>query len=235
MPEYDEMLKQMISEFEDDGQMTEKQKRIMEAAQKIFSEKGFHAGSTSEIAREAKVAEGTIFRHYKNKKELLLSLVFPALIKMAAPRILKDARTLLARKEAPIEEVLEGLIKNRLKVVEENWPRLKIALIESQYHPEIKAALKKYLVSEARSAAEAFISGRVASGEIKDLNVRTMTRAVFSIVSGYIISRQIFEEEEINEDDEIAVIVDILLNGLKRDPDDPLGTALGIFLFAENK
>ena len=46
MPEYDEMLKQMISGFEDDGQMTEKQKRIVEAAQKIFSEKGFHAGFT---------------------------------------------------------------------------------------------------------------------------------------------------------------------------------------------
>ena len=234
MPEYDEMLKQMISEYEDDSQMTEKQKRIMEAAQKIFSEKGFHAGSTSEIAREAKVAEGTIFRHYKNKKELLLSLVFPALIKMAAPRILKEARYLLEQKEAPVGEVLEELFKNRLKVVEDNWPRLKIALIESQYHPEIKEALKKYLASEGRAAVEAFLSARVAGGEIRNLSVGSMARAVFSIVAGYIISRQFFDSKEINEEDEIAAIMDILLNGLKKEPEDPVGTALGILFFAGN-
>lgn len=233
MPDYDEALKEMIREFEKDGQMTDKQRRIVEAAQKIFSEKGFHAGSTSEIAREANVAEGTIFRHYKNKKELLLSLIFPALIKMAAPRILKDARCLLSRKEAPVEEVLEELIKNRLRVVEENWPRLKIALTESQYHPEIKEALKKYLASEGRAAAEAFLSARVAGGEIRDLRVRTMSRAVFSIVAGFIISRQFFDDEEINEDEEITTIVDILLNGLKKDPGDPVGSALGILLFAD--
>lgn len=232
MLDYDETLKDIISEFEKDGPMTEKQKRIVEAALKIFSEKGFHAGSTSEIAREANVAEGTIFRHYKNKKELLLNLVFPALIKMAAPRILKDARDLLFRKEAPAGEVLEELVKNRLRVVEENWPRLKIAFIESQYHPEIKEAIKRYLASEGRAALEAFLSARVASGEIRDLNVSTMARAVFSIVAGYIISRQFFEEEENDENKEIAAIVDILLNGLKKDPGDPVGAALSILLFA---
>lgn len=231
---YDETFREMIREFEKDGQMTAKQKRIVEAALKIFAEKGFHGGSTSEIAREANVAEGTIFRHYKNKKELLLSLVFPALIKMAAPRILKDAKYLLSKKEAPVEEVLEELIKNRLKVAKENWPRLKIAFIESQYHPEIKEAFKKNLASEGRATIEAFLSSRVASGELRDLKVGTMARAVFSIAAGFIISRQFFDEEEINEDEEINTIVDILLNGLKEDPGDPIGTALSILLFADN-
>jgi len=104
--DYDVVLKKMIDEFKYEQKMTEKQKKILAAAQKVFFEKGFHAGSTSEIAREANVAEGTIFRHYKNKKELLLSVVFPVLIKMAAPGILKDAKKLLANQEAPLEEIL---------------------------------------------------------------------------------------------------------------------------------
>jgi len=213
--DYDDVLKKMIDEFKNEQKMTEKQKKILEAAQKVFFEKGFHAGSTSEIAREANVAEGTIFRHYKNKKELLLSVVFPVLIKMAAPGILKDARKLLANQEAPLEEVLEKLIKNRLQVVGENWPRLKIAVIESQYHPEIKEAMGKYLTSEGRTSLEAFLSARTEIGEIRNINVKIMARAVFSMLAGYIISRHFFEDEG-NEEDEITVILDILLHGFKK-------------------
>jgi len=212
--DYDIVLKRMIDEFKYEEKLTEKQRNILVAAQKVFYEKGFHAGSTSEIAREANVAEGTIFRHYKNKKELLLSVVFPVLIKMAAPGILKDARKLLSNQEEPLEGILEKLIKNRLQVVKENWPRLKIAFIESQYHPEIKEAMEKYLANEGRMFLEAFLSARVESGEIKNKNVQIMTRTVFSTLAGYIISRHFFEDEG-NEEEEIAVIVDILLHGLK--------------------
>ncbi len=214
MNDYDIVLKRMIDEFKYEEKLTEKQRNILVAAQKVFYEKGFHAGSTSEIAREANVAEGTIFRHYKNKKELLLSVVFPVLIKMAAPGILKDARKLLSNQEEPLEGILEKLIKNRLQVVKENWPRLKIAFIESQYHPEIKEAMEKYLANEGRMFLEAFLSARVESGEIKNKNVQIMTRTVFSTLAGYIISRHFFEDEG-NEEEEIAVIVDILLHGLK--------------------
>jgi len=213
--DYDDILKKMIDEFKKEQKMTEKQKKILEAAQKVFFEKGFHAGSTSEIAREANVAEGTIFRHYKNKKGLLLSVVFPVLIKMAAPGILKDARKLLVNQELPLEEVLEKLIKNRLQVVGENWPCLKIAVIESQYHPEIKEVMGKYLANEGRTSLEAFLSARTESGEIRNINVKIMARAAFSMLAGYIIFRHYLEDEG-NEEDEIAVIVDILLHGLKK-------------------
>lgn len=48
--------------------LTPKQAKILQAAVEIFAEKGYAATSTSEIAKRAGVAEGTIFRHYKTKK-----------------------------------------------------------------------------------------------------------------------------------------------------------------------
>lgn len=51
-----------------EGQFSEKQLKILEAAVEMFAEKGYAATSTSEIAKKAGVAEGTIFRHYKTKK-----------------------------------------------------------------------------------------------------------------------------------------------------------------------
>ncbi|MCJ8014119.1 TetR/AcrR family transcriptional regulator [Paenibacillus sp. KQZ6P-2] len=52
-----------------------KKERILAAALKLFSQKGFHATSTKEIANECGVAEGLIFYHYGDKRKLLLHIV----------------------------------------------------------------------------------------------------------------------------------------------------------------
>lgn len=51
--------------------MTEKQEKILEAALKLFAEKGYAAVSTNKVARAAGVSEGLIFRHFTNKEGLL--------------------------------------------------------------------------------------------------------------------------------------------------------------------
>jgi AcrR family transcriptional regulator len=52
----------------------EKKQKIMEAALKLFVEKGFHGTSTAEIARTAGVATGTLFHYFHTKEELINSL-----------------------------------------------------------------------------------------------------------------------------------------------------------------
>src|SRR5512146_571364 len=51
-----------------------KRERILRAAIKIFSQKGFFNAKVSEIARAAGVADGTIYLYFKNKDDLLISL-----------------------------------------------------------------------------------------------------------------------------------------------------------------
>lgn len=52
-----------------------KKERILNAALKLFSQQGFHATTTKEIAAESGVAEGLIFYHFGDKRKLLLFLV----------------------------------------------------------------------------------------------------------------------------------------------------------------
>ena len=51
-----------------------KEGRILKAAEEVFAEKGYHTATVSEIAVRAKVAEGTIYTYFDNKKELLFSI-----------------------------------------------------------------------------------------------------------------------------------------------------------------
>lgn len=51
--------------------MKEKEQQIMDAAMKLFVERGFHGTSTAEIAKTARVATGTLFHYFKTKEELI--------------------------------------------------------------------------------------------------------------------------------------------------------------------
>ena len=51
--------------------MTDKKENILNAALELFANEGYNATATSAIAKRAKVSEGLIFRHFKNKKGLL--------------------------------------------------------------------------------------------------------------------------------------------------------------------
>jgi AcrR family transcriptional regulator len=49
--------------------------QILEAATRVFAEKGYHRATTKDIARAAEMAEGTIYLYFKNKSELLIALL----------------------------------------------------------------------------------------------------------------------------------------------------------------
>lgn len=52
----------------------EKFEMILDAAQKVIAENGFHGAQVSKIAKEAGVADGTIYLYFKNKEDILISL-----------------------------------------------------------------------------------------------------------------------------------------------------------------
>jgi len=47
---------------------------ILEGALKVFAENGFHKSQVSRIAKEAGVADGTIYLYFKKKEDILTSL-----------------------------------------------------------------------------------------------------------------------------------------------------------------
>ena len=55
--------------------MTEKKEKILQAALELFAQEGFKSTSTSKVAKKARVSEGLIFRHFKNKEGLLAAIV----------------------------------------------------------------------------------------------------------------------------------------------------------------
>ena len=81
--------------------MTEKQETIRAVALRLFAGQGYENTPTSQIAKEAGVSEGLIFRHFENKDGLLNAIIADgqARIKRLADRIAQetDPKNVLAR------------------------------------------------------------------------------------------------------------------------------------------
>ncbi len=52
----------------------DKRKKIIRAATKVFAKKGFFNARISDIAKDAKIADGTIYLYFNNKVDLLFSV-----------------------------------------------------------------------------------------------------------------------------------------------------------------
>lgn len=75
--------------------------KIIQAAIKIFSKKGFHKSTMDEIAKEVGVSKGTLYTYFKSKEEILKEIW-----KLNSPNILDIKKTF---KEYDCSEVLEEL------------------------------------------------------------------------------------------------------------------------------
>jgi AcrR family transcriptional regulator len=217
-PSFEESLMKFVEELKAEEEMTEKQKSILQASIKLFAEKGFHASSTAEIAKEAGVAEGTIFRHYKSKKDILLAVVAPVIVKFAAPFVLRDIRTILESQESkPFAQLVSELYRNRLELLRANEKHFRIILQEAFFHEEIREALISTVFREARKMALPLIEARTASGELRNLPSEAVFRMMISSMLGLILFSRVLTPEEFREqtdEEQIAVTVDMLMNGI---------------------
>src|SRR3954465_11220376 len=73
---------------------TLKEAAILQAATRLFSDKGFRGTRTADIAAAARVTERTLFRYFPSKDELYRRVMFPAVLAATMPRELAETAKL---------------------------------------------------------------------------------------------------------------------------------------------
>jgi AcrR family transcriptional regulator len=214
-PELEEWL-QALLKLEEKDRVSDKQIRIVQAAVEIFSEKGYASTSTSEIAQKAGVAEGTIFKHYRTKKELLLRIVSPIMSKLVKPFVLRDFIQVLDSSYPTFEDFLRAMIRNRFEFARKHLPIIKVMLQEIPFHPELKQLFVDNVAQHVVGKLEQTISRYQESGSIRsDIPPTTVLRLMASVILGYLASRFIaLPEFEWDDEKETEYMVSFILNGL---------------------
>lgn len=210
-------LQELLEAGSDGKKITEKQSRIMRAAIEMFADKGYAASSTSEIAQRAGVAEGTIFRHYKTKKDLLLAIATPALGRLIAPFVIREFRDVLTTKHESYDRFLRALIDNRIAFMRQNKRLLKILLQELPFHPDLQAMFRGTVLPQVLARVEPILDRFKAEGKLLDLPNSTIIRLTVSALAGYVLGHLLAEAGQAgswNDESEREATIAMLMRGL---------------------
>jgi AcrR family transcriptional regulator len=213
--ELEQWVEQLLTLGDENERMTEKQLNIMKAAVEIFSEKGYAAASTSEIAQKAGVAEGTIFRHYKTKKELLLSIVVPLMTRLVGPFVIRDFTKVIDAPYPRLEDFLRAVIYNRYEFAKSHLPMLKILIQEIPFHPELREQFFEHVGKKVIARIQTVLRQFQADGQLVDAPPNSVIRFAISSVFGLILSRLLlFPELDWDDEKEVEQTIQFLLHGI---------------------
>ncbi|KZE40285.1 TetR family transcriptional regulator [Bhargavaea cecembensis] len=201
--------------FGADGSLTERQKKILQSAIECFADQGYAGTSTKEIATRAGVAEGTIFRHYRTKKDLLMTIVKPVMIRFMAPFIINDLNKVLDRDFDQFEDFLRAMIENRKDFIRNNLKLIRILLQEIPFHPELKDQFVEHVGKNIFERMIQIISHYQNKGQIIDMEPKTVLRLTLSSIGSYFLARYtIFPEADWEDEKEIEETIRFLIRGL---------------------
>jgi TetR/AcrR family fatty acid metabolism transcriptional regulator len=102
----------------------EKYHRIINAATKVFAKKGFFQAKVSDIAKEAQVADGTIYLYFDNKDDILISL-FEEQMKVVLENMIEQVS-----EEKDAIKKIERFALTHLKLIELNKNMAEIIQVE---------------------------------------------------------------------------------------------------------
>jgi len=126
------------------NQPAEKYNKILEAAVKVFAANGFYQSTIAQIAREAGVADGTIYLYFKNKDDILFQF-----FNYKTKQVFQQFGEAVALADNPIDK-LRNLVRSHLRAFQQD--RCMAILYQTETHKykriaddRIKEMSKMYL------------------------------------------------------------------------------------------
>jgi len=167
----------------------DRREQIMDAAMRVFAEKGFMRATNKDIALEAGITTGLIYHYFESKEALLKAIVEQSspvhLTRSLAPEMLS----------LPPEPFIRSLLLQMLKVVEsEQFVRLlRVFLPEAIHNPALSTfGLPSY--QEATSFLEGYLAAKMESRELRHADAALAAQALMSGIMGFVLRRQILRD-----------------------------------------
>ncbi|MBW4665099.1 MAG: TetR/AcrR family transcriptional regulator [Chroococcus sp. CMT-3BRIN-NPC107] len=154
--------------------------RIKKAAIKLFAAKGFDGTTTRELAEAAGVAEGTLFRHFDNKKAILIEVATQGWID-----ILTDLLTELS--EMGSYKAVAQVMRRRMWDFKKNADLMRVCFMEAQFHPDLRDRIQSEVIDKMTHVAEGFFQTAMDKGIYRPMNPKLVAQVFLGmfVVAGF--------------------------------------------------
>lgn len=150
------------------GDVPPKQQRVLAASLALFAEQGFSNTTTKQIAARADVAEGTVYRRYKTKDELLAAVLAP-FVSEVLPNLIEDFATNIVKRDyITRHDLITAVIQDRLRFAQENRHVLQVLLTELLVRSDVREQLVPQVAPLLSKNLYPVLDRLKASGELID-------------------------------------------------------------------
>lgn len=176
-----------------------KYKQIIDAAVIVIAEYGYHQAQVSKIAKQAGVADGTIYLYFKNKEDILISL-----FEEKMGEFVEKIEDEIAGVQSASEK-LSLLINKHFDILSSDphlaiVTQLELRQSNKELRLKINAVLKGYL-----ALVDSVLREGMENGEFKsDLNYKLARQMIFGtldeIVTTWVMNEQKYQLQSLSKD-----------------------------------
>jgi len=186
---------------------SDKKQRIIDAAMKLISEKGYHGATTASIAKEAGVSQGIIFHYFKNKEKLFL-----ALLKEGTNKLLKEIDENISG-EGDIAKKIQLVVQAYCKMARREVNLFKVLTKQLRGSGLSSKKLIELGMSKPFNRIKEIIEEGINKGTLRKFDVDAASICLLGIMD-YTVLKWILEGKSFSLDKAGKTVADVFLRGV---------------------
>ncbi len=186
--------------------------QILEAAIRVFARQGFHQSTVAQIAKEAGVADGTIYLYFKNKDDILVQF-----FNYKTKQVFDSFRSEVDRADSSLDK-LRYLIRRHLKEFQKNRDMAIVYQVETHQSSRLAEAQIREMSQMYRDLISEIIEQGQQEGAIrKDLYLGLVKRFIIGAVDE-VINTWLHAEGEYDLVSMADPLVELFIRGIEQGP-----------------
>ena len=182
--------------------------QILEAAVKVFARQGFHQSTVAQIAKEAGVADGTIYLYFKNKDDILVQF-----FSFRAKQVFESFREEVDRAQNSLDK-LRNLINRHLAEFQRDRDGAIVYQVETHQNSRLAEAQIKEMSQMYRDIISEIVEQGQQEGTIrKDVYVGLVKRFIIGAVDE-VINTWLHSDGEYDLVSMASPLVDLFVRGI---------------------
>ncbi|MGD9173349.1 MAG: TetR/AcrR family transcriptional regulator, partial [Desulfobacterales bacterium] len=184
--------------------------QILEAAVKVFARQGFHQSTVAQIAKEAGVADGTIYLYFKNKDDILVQF-----FRFRTKQVFESFRDAVDGAEASTDK-LRYLVRRHLDEFQRDKDGAVVYQVETHQNSRLAEAQIREMSKMYRDLISEIIEQGQQEGAIrKDLYVGLVKRFIIGAVDE-VINTWLHAEEDYDLVSMADPLVELFIKGIEQ-------------------
>src|SRR3989442_12160775 len=168
----------------------DRREQIIDAAMRVFAEKGFGKATNKDIAREAGITPGLIYYYFESKEALL-----KAIIEARSP--LQLTTSLPPQMfELPPQVFLRMMLLRVLGIVEsENFIQLARMLFPEIVHNPDMGSITASFLQRSISFLATYFEMQMKKGNLRHTDASLIAQLLFGFIMGFLLRRHIVHDQ----------------------------------------